>query len=403
MPGPDWLAWGGPSGDFVVESAEPLAERWPKNGPPVLWKRPLGPGHSSVLHRDGVLYTLYRQGGEEVVVALEAQSGHTLWEHRRAPGLWPDMSHSFGLGPNATPLLLDQALVAIDISGYLRALQPSDGSLLWQMDLPATFGRLERVEEYGYSGNPLAQGDTVLVLVGGSKAAVVALAAEDGSLRWMSAPGGVSYAQPTLTRLANREHYLYFEPEGLVALDPETGRILWKHPIEFNNGNHLTPVVRCDPHHLWVGSQFSSGGGRLLRILESERAPQSLKVEEVWFERRRSASHWTLVPQGEYIYGSLGGNRTSYLAAMAWRTGELAWKKRGFHKAQVLWADEKLLLLDESGELALARASEKRLEILDRAEVLEANVWTLPTLVGSTLFLRDQEHLLALDLGVPSP
>ena len=218
---------------------------------------------------------------------------------------------------------------------------------------------------------------------------------------WGSDSGGVSYAQATITELAGRDHYVYFSPLGVVGLDPATGETLWTAPIEFNNGNHLTPAVQCDDRHLWVGSQFSSGGGRLIEIVGEG---DELRAEQRWFDVKLQASHWTKIRLGDYIYGSTGGNRTSYLAAFRWRTGEIAWRERGFHKAQALYVrdaggDGKLLFLDEGGQLVLGRVSPQGFEALASAQVTGRVSWTLPTLVGTTLYLRDQEHVLALDLG----
>ena len=82
----DWRQWGGPDRNFVSDSTG-LADSWSDSGPPVLWSRPLGLGHSSIAVDDGWLYTLYRRGAansrnwesREFVVALDAETGETLW------------------------------------------------------------------------------------------------------------------------------------------------------------------------------------------------------------------------------------------------------------------------------------------------------------------------------------
>ena len=394
----DWLQWGGSRGDFNVD-ADGLAERWPEDGPKTLWKRPLGSGYSSILYMEGRLFTMYRGGDQEVVVALDATTGKTQWERRYETHLWPDMTHAFGLGPNATPLIVGRHLVAVSIDGQVHGLDVGSGEVRWKHDLPARYGRRSRIEEYGYSASPLPYQGNVIILVGGDEHAVVAFNPEDGAEVWKSDPGGVSYATPTLTTLGGQEQFVYFEPEGAVALDPATGRTLWKSPIEFNNGNHLTPIVRCDERHIWIGSQFPTGGGRLLEIT---RKGQEWTAERVWFETYLRASHWTSIRIGDHIYGSTGGNNVSVFTAFDWRTGKIAWRKRGFHKAQMLHADGKVVFLDESGQLVLAKVSPEKLEVLDSAQVTGSVSWSLPTLVGTRLYLRDQENILALDLSVGS-
>jgi len=79
--GENWPQWGGPRRYFTVE-ADGLAERWPHGGPTRLWHRELGDGCSGIVHDEGVLYTLYRSdpsSGDERVVALEAETGRTIW------------------------------------------------------------------------------------------------------------------------------------------------------------------------------------------------------------------------------------------------------------------------------------------------------------------------------------
>lgn len=391
----DWLQWGGPNGDFTVESTK-LADKWPEAGPPRLWKRELGDGYSSILSQGERVFTEYRKGDEYFVVSLDAKNGETAWEHRYSAKLWPDMEKGFGVGPNATPLIIGPRIISASIDGKLRCLNLDDGKLLWEKDLPAEFGRRKRVEEYGYSASPLAYKGTLIVQVGGDQHAVIALKPEDGSVAWKSEPGGVSYGQATITSLAGQDPYIYFEPEGVVGLDAASGKTLWKSPIEFNNGNHLTPVVKCDDNHLWVASQFLTGGARLIEVTKNGEA---MSAKEKWFERRLRAAHWTNIRIGDYIYGSIGDNNGSFFSAFEWRTGKLAWRERGYHKAQTLYADGKMVFLDEEGKLTVAEVSPGGLKVLASAAVAEPISWTLPTLDGATLYARDRKNIMALNLG----
>jgi hypothetical protein len=89
------------------------------------------------------------------------------------------------------------------------------------------------------------------------------------------------------------------------------------------------------------------------------------------------------------------------MAAFNWRTGEIAWRKRGFHMAQSLFADGKLIFLDQGGTLTMARVSPSDLEVLGSHPITESVSWTLPTLVDGKLYVRDKKHILALDLAKP--
>ena len=71
----EWTQWGGPSGDFLAASTS-LAEQWPEGGPPELWSRPLGAGHTAILVADGRLYTMYRES--------HGEGGGSPWTPREA-------------------------------------------------------------------------------------------------------------------------------------------------------------------------------------------------------------------------------------------------------------------------------------------------------------------------------
>ena len=89
----------------------------------------------------------------------------------------------------------------------------------------------------------------------------------------------------------------------------------------------------------------------------------------------------------------------AFMAAVNIRTGEIAWRKRGFSKANCTHADGKLFILDEDGNLAVTSATPDGLEVLSKARVLEKVAWTVPTIVGKTLYARDNGTIVALDLG----
>src|SRR5689334_11117780 len=75
-----WTQWGGPHRNFTTE-ASGLKPTWPAAGPKVIWKRPMGEGYSSPSVDGTVIYTMYGRPGEEIVTALDAAGGKTLWEH----------------------------------------------------------------------------------------------------------------------------------------------------------------------------------------------------------------------------------------------------------------------------------------------------------------------------------
>src|SRR4030095_434592 len=122
----EWPQWGGPLRNFHAQSAR-IARTWPAGGPRQRWRRPLGEGYSSILVDGGTLVTMYRRGDSEVVVALDAATGRAQWEHPyHAPltrdGYFDVWFNSAGPGPYSTPLIADDTVFAVGVTGKFHAL-----------------------------------------------------------------------------------------------------------------------------------------------------------------------------------------------------------------------------------------------------------------------------------------
>lgn len=223
---PDWPGWGGPRRDFSAPAGD-LAAGWDERQPAILWERALGDGYSGIAVADGRLHTLYRDGETEVVAALDAASGATVWEHRHSAPLLDEMRVNYGEGPQATPLVTDGRVFAAGATGKLVALDAGSGTVLWGHDLLADFGGsfLHR----GYGSSPIAFGDTLIVQVGGAGHAVMAFRQADGAVAWASQDFGNSPASPQLIDLDGQTQLVVFMDDRAAGLDPATGKLLWSH------------------------------------------------------------------------------------------------------------------------------------------------------------------------------
>ena len=117
--------------------------------------------------------------------------------------------------------------------------------------------------------------------------------------------------------------------------------------------------------------------------------------EELYFNNKLKFRQPTPVRIGDYIYGS----DEQSLLCVAFDTGKRVWLKRGFAMASCVYAAGKLIILDQDGQLTLATATPEGLTIHSQCRITERYSFTVPTLVGTTLYVRDRKHLMALDLG----
>ena len=392
-----WPQLGGPDRNYQVDSA-PLVDEWPSGGPPRLWSRPLGEGYSSVVVDGETLVTMYRQQDQEVVVALEAETGAVRWRHSYAAPLMHNgyvdvWLNGAGPGPYSTPLIADGAVFAVGVDGHFHALDLVSGAVRWSHRLPDLFG----LSEYNaFASSPLGFGDTVLLALGGSNLGVAAFARDTGEVVWQSEAIAVAPGSPIPIRVDGLEQVAVVGQQELFGLDPRDGRLLWRFPHENELGLNISMPVWGSDGRLFMSSAYG-GGSRMLALshIDGRTTP-----EEVWSTNRMRVHFSNALRIGELVLGSTGDFGPAFLAALNAETGDEVWRERSFARAHLLYADGKVVIVDEDGALALASVSEHGLEVLARADVLTANAWTPPTLVGSTLYLRDRHNVLALDLGL---
>jgi len=388
-PSGGWTQWGGPTQDFRAASTG-LAASWPEAGPRKLWTRELGEGYSAILVDSGRLYTMYRDGDQEAVACLNSKTGETVWEHKYAAA--PHESHvqQFGDGPRSTPLISGDMLYTIGVAGKIHGLNKKDGTVVWSHDLWNDFGG--NPLNHGYSSSPIAYKNTVIVPVGGEGQSLVAFDKKDGHVVWKQHSFKNSYSTPKVVDVGGRDELIVFMAKQLIGIDPTSGDLRWEYPIENQWGQNISMPVMVDGTLLLSSLQAGSRGLKLTRDGDKT------ALEEVWSTRKIQFYHVATARDGDYVYGSTG-NGPAFMTAINIKTGEIAWRKRGFAKANCLYADGKLIILDEDGMLYLTTANPEDLTVHSQVELLDKVSWTVPTLVGKTLYVRDKSSILALDLG----
>jgi outer membrane protein assembly factor BamB len=392
-----WTQWGGPDRNFRVAAA-PLASEWPASGPKTLWRRPLGHGDSAIVADADTLYTVYRRDGQEIVVALDRATGQTRWEHTYPAPLWEGMRSNMGEGPRATPIVVGDRVCATGVGALLTCLNAKTGEVLWSRDLwehydvdPKKYGPSDR----GFGASPLALGDRLITVAGGPGHAVTALDLDDGSVIWASLAFEISYASPILIDVEGEEQLVFFLADRVVGVNPGHGALLWEHPhVTDYSVNATTPLWGPDGV-LFVSSAYGVGS----RGLRLTRRDDRTQVEELWHYPKMQIMHGTAVGAGDVIWGSSGRQGPAFLVGVRATTGEEVARMRGFAKANIVASGDRLVLLDEEGFLGLVSIEGNRPVILAKAELLSHRAWAAPALVGTTLYARDREEIVAVDLG----
>lgn len=397
---PDWPHVRGPNYDaFSTETG--LVDSWPAAGPPVLWTRDLGQGYSGFAVAGGRVFTQYQNRLIQYVVALDAETGTELWRKRvgmpwQSAGAYP--------GPYATPTYHDGRVFYTTPMGDAGCLDAATGNAVWSVDLRKTFGM--RGVDFGYAATPLVENSRVILPVGGESASLVALNAADGSTVWTAGADPASYCPAYPITFRGRRLIVAFLQNSIALHDAATGARVWRQRLSSHYDEHSAWPLYSEPH-LFFTSPFHCGA----QLLQLGGAEKDLAARTIWAGKQLSNDVCSSVLFEKHIYGfdlhqqqssPHRGSRGAF-KCLEFATGKAMWETEEVGQATVLVADGKLILLNDTGTLVLARATPKEYMELARVKVLDGGLcWTPPALWGRKLFIRNPGKAVCLYLGPES-
>lgn len=391
----DWPSWGGPNGNFVVDGRG-LPASFAESAPKKLWQRRLGDdGYSCIVTDGSLLYTMYRRGRQEVVIAVDPADGATRWEYAYDAVFLQGMGMEHGGGPHSTPLILGNNVYTIGVLARMYAFDKKTGKIVWSRDLYNDFPNSTFLTR-GYSVSPIAYKNTIIVKLGEDGHAIVALNPKDGSLLWQKLDFSNSPSTPVLINVDGQDQLVALFSDDVVGIEPNDGDLLWSFPHRTQSGNQTNISVPVwGPGNLLFISTAYDGGARVLHLAQSG---GKTKVDEVWSSHQMRIHLTNAIRIDDHVYASSGDFGPAPMTAIEVKTGKVVWRERTFGKVNMVLAGRKVILLDEGGDLAGVKLAPEGMQVSWRVPVLQNNAWTAPTLVGTKLYVRDRHTMMALDL-----
>jgi outer membrane protein assembly factor BamB len=336
---------------------------------------------------------MYGKPREEVVLAANAETGTTLWEHA-TPMTFQSDAPEMGNGPYSTPLIAGDRLFTTGVAGRLQCLDKKTGKLLWTQQLWQDHQGTRLM--YGYASSPIAFRETVIVPVGAPGKALMAFQQADGKVAWSKLDFGNVYSSPLLIDVSGLEQLAVLMDGAIFAVNPHNGDLQWQVPFKADYSIAVATPVFGPDNLLFVSAEY--GGGA--KVVELQRSGQQTKATELWSSSRLRLHHGNAIRVGDAIYFSSGGKGSqAILSAVDARSGKIHWQERSIEKATFVWADQKLITLDQNGSLMIAHPSPQGFQIAAKADLLTRLSWTPPVLVGTRLYIRDRRSMMAVDLG----
>jgi outer membrane protein assembly factor BamB len=381
--GADWPGFRGPDRDGIIHGVQ-IKTDWTASPPVELWRRPIGPGWSSVAVHGDLLYTQEQRGDDEVVACYNVTTGKPVWKHRDAARFWESNA---GAGPRGTPTLSNGRAYTFGGTGILNALDAATGNVVWSRN--AASDTHKKLPGWGFASSPLVVNDVVIVAAAGS------LAAYDiatGEPRWFGPDGGSGYSSPQLFTIHGVPQILLLSGTGATSVSPTDGKKLWEYALP-PGARILQPALTTDGDIL-----LHDGEGNAMRRVSVAQGPSGWTAEERWNSYGLNPYFNDFVVHKGHAFGFAGTS----IACIDLKDGERKWKDGRYGNGQlVLLADQDLLLvLSEEGELALVGASPDKFTEFARVPAIEGKTWNHPVLVGDVLLVRNGQEMAAFRLAL---
>lgn len=379
QPANDWRQWRGPTRDCKVEGPA-----WPSDlkGISERWRVSLGPSYSGpIVTADRVFVTETKDKKTEWVHALDRSNGKELWRISWEGSMAvPFFAKSRGDWIRSTPAADEDSLYVGGIRDVLVCLNAKDGSERWRVDF---VNRCKtELPAFGFVSSPLIVGDALYVQAG---AAVHRLNKKTGETVWrsMADAGGMygsAFSSVVLAKLDGRDQIVVQTREKLAGLDTETGKVLWSQEIpSFRGMNIVTPTVYGD-------SVLTSAYGGRTHLFKFTNKGDAGAIEELWSSKKQGNMSSPVVI-GDHLYLHMRNQR---LCCIDLKTGRTTWTSTPFGEYWSMAVNgDRILALDERGELLLIQADPNEFKLIDRREIGKSETWGHLAVCGDELFVRE--------------
>lgn len=412
----DWPQWMGPRRDNVWRE-DGVSDAFPADGPRVLWRAPIAGGYAGPAVAAGrVFVTDYvtdtdvkvanferkTSTGIERVVCLDEATGKMLWKHE-----YPvTYTIAYPAGPRCTPTVDGDRVYMLGAEGDLFCFDAATGEIVWSRDLKKDYAT--KAALWGWASHPLVDGDRLISIAGTNAAHAVALDKQTGKELWRAgAAPEQGYVPPSIIEAAGVRQLVLVKPDGVYAVEPETGKLLWETPYNADNGSIIMTPVR-------IGDYLYVGGFQNKNLLLKLKA-DAPGVDVVW--RNKPKQGISAVNVQPFVADGLvyGYHENGELRAMRIPEGDFAWRgggplgtrPQGSGTAFITRHADRFFLFTETGDLVIAKLTPAGYEEISRAHLIEPTnvafgrpvVWCAPAYANRAIVVRNDTEIIRVSLA----
>jgi outer membrane protein assembly factor BamB len=399
----NWPEYRGPNHNGTTSEA---VSKWSGAGPKAIWKTPLTAGFSSIAVDGSIAATLVTRTVEgaprEVCVALDAATGKELWATPLAVAKYdgggdsgtPD--NKGGDGPRSTPTINSGHVYAIDARLNLVCLDSKTGARIWAKDIVKEHSGQNIT--WQDAASPVIEGDLIFMAGGGAGQALLGIDKNTGKTIWKAEDDKMTHATPVMATIHGVRQVVFFTQKGLVSLEPESGKLLWRYPFQYSTSTAASPVIAGDIAYCSAGYNVGSGAARITKNGDT------FEAKEIWRTKgNKNANHWsTPVEKDGYLYGMFSFKEygSGAVKCIELATAREVWSQPNFGSGQAILAGGKLVALSDSGQIVLIDPTPEGYKEICRMQAVAGKCWSTPTLSEGHLYVRSTKEGACYDVSV---
>lgn len=374
-----------------------LLTKWPEGGPPVVMKIDgIGQGFSSAVVHENIIYVTGLKDTLDVVSAFDIR-GKLLWRTEYGTGWIKAHTET-----RNTPTIEGSRIFLASGSGDVNCIDSKTGKIIWKRNPSKEFKG--KFSVWGPAESLLLTDNSVIYIVGGEDASVVALNKTDGKLSWKSPPvkDAKAYYSPVMIERNGTKIILVELEREFLGIDPVNGKILWTFDLRPEEPDRLTWLNHANIPVYKNGEIFITRGYDMYALMLSlSDDGHSIKLK--WRDRTLDTHIGGVVEVNGYIYGSNWiSNSKGKWVCVDWKTGKVMYEHDWFSKGSILYADNHLYCMEEkNGNVALVLPDPTGFKIVSTFRVVEGDgpYFSHPSIYNGKLYIRHGDVLMVYNIS----
>jgi outer membrane protein assembly factor BamB len=403
-PGTRWTRFRGQDFDNISKEPIRLIEKWGKEGPRILWRIALGEGHAAPAIYDGKVYILdYDETTKsDQLRCFLLSTGEEIWRR----GYQVHLKRNHGLS-RTVPAVNDRFVLTIGPKCQVMCVSRMNGDFIWGIDVEREY---KTEIPFWYTGQcPLLENDTAIIATGG-KALMVALDCNTGKKIWETPnPKGwkMSHSSIMPMTIRGKKMFVYFAIGGVCGVSAsgsDMGKVLWESS-EFSPSVVAPSPVILDGGRIFLTAGYGAGSA-LLQVTFTGGKYHVAVLKKYKPQEGLASEQQTPVFYQSMLYGiqpkDAGALRNQFISCSSSDCQKVitsSGKTDRFGLGPYILADGKFFILNDDGEMTIARVSSSRFVVLDKVRIIDGqDSWGPIAITGGYLLMRDSKQMVCLNI-----